>query len=197
MVFRLPLILYSYRHMVLPSPRNSSLRQSFPVLLSSTMQSSRGPPPHGSTPSPTDRSNTHTAVPGSFHSSESVPSPSHFFAMDPRADQRLTGPPSMMPYHPLSHTSTYQDNLSWQYAPPWDTSLLDPAAEHPPPTAHGMVSPSHEGNTFVPPIPPSRAVQSRFLSAPHAPPFPPSPTSTSPSDPRESSFQFSANASSI
>jgi len=41
MVFRLPLILNSYRHMALPSPPNS---------------------PH----SPTDRSNTRIAVPGSF-----------------------------------------------------------------------------------------------------------------------------------
>jgi|SRR5712671_5039256 len=79
------------------------------------MQSSRGPPPHGSTPSPTDRSNTHTAVPGSFHSSESVPSSSHFFAMDPLTDQRLTGPPSMMPYHSLSqyvHACALSDNIA-------------------------------------------------------------------------------------
>jgi len=119
--------------------------------------------------------------------------------MNPLTDQRLTGPPSMMPYHPLSHTSTYQDTVSWPYAASWDTPLLDTtASEHPPPTALqplGMVSPSHEGNTFVPPLPPPRVVPSRnhFLGAPQAPPFPASPTSTSPSDPRESSLQFNAN----
>lgn len=89
---------------MLPSPRIIHHCRSFPVTLigSSPMQSSRGqPPPHGATPSPpTDRSHsTHSSVPSSFHTPESVPSPSSppFFTMNPLTDQRLTG--SMMPYH--------------------------------------------------------------------------------------------------
>ena len=65
------------------------------------MQSSRGPPPHGAAPSPTDRSNPHSAVPSSFHTPEPVPSSPHFFTMNPLTDQRLTGP--MMPYQPIDH----------------------------------------------------------------------------------------------
>jgi hypothetical protein len=71
------------------------------------MHSSRGPPaPHGATPSPpTDRphSNTHTAIPDSFHTPESASPASSppFFTMNPLTDQRLTG--SMMPYHPVDH----------------------------------------------------------------------------------------------
>src|SRR5712672_2269328 len=67
------------------------------------MQSSRGPPPHGTTPSPpTDRSHsTHSSVPSSFHTPESVPPPSSppFFTMNPLTDHRLTG--SMMSSHPV------------------------------------------------------------------------------------------------
>jgi hypothetical protein len=172
------------------------------------MQSSRGPPPpHGATPSPpTDRSHsTHSSVPSSFHTPESVPPPSSppFFAMNPLTDQRLTG--SMMPYHhhhalpryahiwcPLcltphadrlrssSHntffsTSTYQDTVPWQYAASWDAPVLDAGAssEHPSSTSLnplGMVSPSNEGSTFAPPLPPPRAaVHSRntYLGAGH------------------------------
>jgi hypothetical protein len=70
------------------------------------MQSSRRPAPsHGTTPSPpTDRSHsTHSSVPSSFHTPESVPPPSSppFFTMNPLTDQRLTGP--MMSYHPVDH----------------------------------------------------------------------------------------------
>lgn len=181
------------------------------------MQSSRGaPPPHGTTPSPpTDHphSNTHTTIPSSFHTPESVPPPSSppFFTMNPLTDQRLTG--SMMPYHPVDHhhalpryahvwcphcptppllnvdgfrflshntafsTSAYQDTVSWQYPSSWDAPVLDQgtSSEHPSSTSlhtlGGMVSPSHEGSTFAPPLPPPRAaVHSRnpFLGA--APP---------------------------
>ena len=69
------------------------------------MQSRGPPPPHGTTPSPpTDRPHsTHSSVPSSFHTPESVPptSSSPFFTMNPLTDQRLTG--SMMPFHPVDH----------------------------------------------------------------------------------------------
>lgn len=162
------------------------------------MHPSRGPP--GTTPSPpTDRSHsTHSSVPSSFHTPESVAPPSSpaFFTMNPLADQRLTG--SMMPYHPVDHhhalpryaqcalsarslshstvfsTSTYQD-VSWQYATPWDAPVLDASAssEHPSSTSlnpHGMVSPSNEGSTFAPPLPPPRAAvhpRNTFLGTGH------------------------------
>src|SRR5712672_1170953 len=84
------------------SPEFFSTLVSLPISFSSSMQSSHGPPPHRSMPSPTNHSNTYTTVPGSFHTSKSVPSSSHFFAMNPLTDQHLTGPPSMMPYHPLT-----------------------------------------------------------------------------------------------
>ncbi|KAH9987111.1 hypothetical protein BJV77DRAFT_1070686 [Russula vinacea] len=168
------------------------------------MQSSRGPPPHGTTPSPpTDRphSNTHSAIPGSFHTPESVPPPSSppFFTMNPLTDHRLTG--SMMPYHPVDHqhalpsTSAYQDTISWQYAA-WDAPVLDPAtsSEHPSSTSlhtlGGMVSPSHEG-TFAPPLPPPRAAvlpRNPFLGIAHPSPsrrFPAPPPANSTGDARE------------
>ncbi|KAN0105572.1 hypothetical protein V8E52_010866 [Russula decolorans] len=192
--------------MVLPSIHHC---RSFPVTLigSSPMQSSRGPPPpHGATPSPpTDRSHsTHSSVPSSFHTPESVPPPSSppFFAMNPLTDQRLTG--SMMPYHhhhALPSTSTYQDTVPWQYAASWDAPVLDAGAssEHPSSTSLnplGMVSPSNEGSTFAPPLPPPRAaVHSRntYLGAGHPGPprpFPASPPSSSTSDAHETSVQF-------
>jgi hypothetical protein len=162
------------------------------------MQSSRGPPPpHGATPSPpTDRSHsTHSSVPSSFHTPESAPPPSPppFFTMNPLTDQRLTG--SMMPYHHhhalpryaarrssplfvsqyLLSTSTYQDTVSWQYATSWDAPVLDAGAssEHPSSTSLnplGMVSPSNEGSTFAPPLPPPRAAvhpRNTYLGAGH------------------------------
>lgn len=164
------------------------------------MHPSRGPP--GTTPSPpTDRSHsTHSSVPSSFHTPENVAPPSSpaFFTMNPLADQRLAG--SMMPYHPVDHhhalprymhthcalsarslshstfssTSTYQDNVSWPYATPWDPPVLDASAssEHPSSTSLnlGMVSPSNEGGAFAPPLPPPRAAvhpPNTFLSAGH------------------------------
>ncbi|KAF8489625.1 hypothetical protein F5888DRAFT_1156430 [Russula emetica] len=172
------------------------------------MQSSRGPP-HGTTPSPpTDRSHsTHSSVPSSFHTPESVPPPSSppFFNMNPLTDQRLTG--SMMSYHPVDHhhalpsTSTYQDTVSWQYATSWDAPVLDAGAssEHPSSTSLnplGMVSPSNEGSTFAPPLPPPRAAvhpRNTYLGAGHPcppRPFPTSPPSSSTSDAHETSVQF-------
>ena len=168
------------------------------------MQSSRGQPPHGADPSPTDRSHTHTALPSSFQSSESLPSSPPFFSMNPLTDQRLTGP--MMSYQPVDHhslsryahihtlartllitvddspfvthrlsTSTYQDSVSWQYAAPWDSVLgAGASSENPSSTPihplSGMVSPSHEGSSYAPPLPPLRAVQNRnhYLGATHS-----------------------------
>ena len=67
------------------------------------MQPSRGQPPHGADPSSTDRSHSHTTLPSSFHTSESLPSSPPFFSMNPLTDQRLTGP--MMSYQPVDHHS--------------------------------------------------------------------------------------------
>jgi hypothetical protein len=127
------------------------------------MQSSHGPPPHGSTPSPTDHTNAHIPAQGSFNTSESIPPSPHFFAMNPLTDQRLTG--SVMPYQPIDHhplsryalllhparhcivtvghpischthisTPTYQDTVPWQYASSWDTPVLDTAPPENPPS---------------------------------------------------------------
>lgn len=59
----------------------------------------------------------------------------------------------------------YQDTVPWQYQ--WNTSVIDagPSSENPPSvplhTLGGMVSASHEGTTFVPPLPPARPMQTR------------------------------------
>ncbi|KAI9450218.1 hypothetical protein BJY52DRAFT_1227300 [Lactarius psammicola] len=168
------------------------------------MQSSRGLHLHGATPSPTDHSNTNSTVPGSFHPPESVP-PSPPYFINPLTDQRLTGPIMSYPqvdHHSLSNAPTYQDTVPWQYQQ-WNTSVIDTgtSSENPPSvplhTLGGMVSASHDGTTFVPPLPPARPMQSRsqFFGAPstQAPSYPTSPTSGSPRDLHENSLHFSAN----
>jgi hypothetical protein len=70
-------------------------------------------------------------------------------------------------------TSPYQDTVSWQYATSWDAPVLDAGAssEHPSSlNPLGMVSPSNEGSTFAPPLPPPRAAvhpRNTFLGANH------------------------------
>jgi hypothetical protein len=125
------------------------------------MQSSRGPPPHGSMPSPTGRTNAQIPAPGSFNTSDSIPPPPHLSAMNPLTDQRLTG--SVMPYQPIDHhplsryahplhptrhciaavdhpischthisTPIYQHIVPWRYASSWDTTVPVRAPPSPP-----------------------------------------------------------------
>ncbi|KAH9968374.1 hypothetical protein BGW80DRAFT_671630 [Lactifluus volemus] len=168
------------------------------------MQASHGQPPHGATPSPTDRTNAHIPASGSFRTSESIPPSPSFFSMNPMADQRLTG--SVIPYQPVDHhplsPPTYQETVPWQYPQSWDTPVLDagaPSENAPSTSLHlgGMVSASSEGSTFASSLPPATAVQTHghYFGSSQGCPYPASPSSGSPRNARDSSLRFGTNVS--
>lgn len=105
-------------------------------------------------------------------------------------------------HHSLSSAPAYQDTVSWQYQQ-WNTPVIDagPSAENPPSVRlhalGGMVSASHEGSTFVPPLPPAGPMHTRShffgASTTQAPSFSTSPTSGSPRDLHENALHFGAN----
>jgi hypothetical protein len=165
--------------MFLP-PRNSSVVPLHPAsVLPIIMQSSRGLHLHGATPSPPDRS---AVVPNSFHPSESVPPSPPYYINDQRLTESIMSYPQvdhhryarasaptplrklMMLHPPPISAPAYQDSVSWPYHQ-WNTTVIDsgPSSENPASVLHmgGMVSASHEGSTFVSPIPPVRSMQSQ------------------------------------
>lgn len=155
------------------------------------MQSSRGLHLHGATPSPPDRSDTNAIPGSFHPPESVPPSPPYYINphTDQRLTGSIMSYPqldhhSLPRYGPafcLAPTlltmgvrlesicisaSTYHDTVSWPYQQ-WNTPMIDTGTSSENPssvplhTLGGMVSATHEGSTFVSPLPPARSVQPR------------------------------------